>query len=71
MLDIFQDGGPANLARGTNPADPGKTPMIARFSTVPGELGAADAAHDVRGFVLKLPTEEGNWDLVGNTSWKS
>ncbi|MCB1993515.1 MAG: catalase, partial [Geminicoccaceae bacterium] len=48
-------------------AKPGKqTPMIARFSTVAGELGAADAERDVRGFALKFYTEEGNWDLVGN-----
>src|ERR1700684_2521887 len=30
-----------------------KTPMIARFSTVAGEAGAADAERDVRGFALK------------------
>ena len=29
-----------------------KTPMIARFSTVAGELGTADAEHDARGFAL-------------------
>src|SRR5688500_12687589 len=29
-----------------------KTEMIARFSTVAGELGAADAERDVRGFAL-------------------
>jgi catalase len=29
-----------------------KTPIIARFSTVAGELGAADAERDVRGFAL-------------------
>ncbi len=29
-----------------------KTPMIARFSTVAGEPGAADAERDVRGFAL-------------------
>ena len=45
-----------------------KTPMIARFSTVAGELGAADAERDVRGFALKFYTEEGNWDLVGNNT---
>ncbi|MBX8814129.1 catalase [Ochrobactrum sp. MR34] len=45
-----------------------KTPMIARFSTVAGEAGAADAERDVRGFALKLYTEEGNWDLVGNNT---
>src|ERR1700722_10455346 len=30
MLDIFQGGGPANLARGTHPAKPGNNPMIAQ-----------------------------------------
>ena len=50
------------LQRGAN------TPMIARFSTVAGELGAADAERDVRGFALKFYTEEGNWDLVGNNT---
>ena len=34
-----------------------KTEMIARFSTVAGELGAADAERDVRGFALKFYTE--------------
>jgi len=45
-----------------------KTEMIARFSTVAGELGAADAERDVRGFALKFYTEDGNWDLVGNNT---
>jgi len=45
-----------------------KTDLIARFSTVAGELGAADAERDVRGFALKFYTEEGNWDLVGNNT---
>ena len=44
------------------------TPMLARFSTVAGEAGAADAERDVRGFSLKFYTEEGNWDLVGNNT---
>ncbi|KQU54381.1 catalase [Bosea sp. Leaf344] len=44
------------------------TPMVARFSTVAGEAGAADAERDVRGFSLKFYTEEGNWDLVGNNT---
>src|SRR5580704_255589 len=39
-----------------------------RFSTVAGERGAADAERDVRGFALKIYTEEGNWDLVGNNT---
>src|SRR6266853_838895 len=45
-----------------------KTPALARFSTVAGELGAADAERDVRGFALKFYTDEGNWDLVGNNT---
>ncbi|WP_010182867.1 catalase [Aquimarina agarilytica] len=45
-----------------------QTPMISRFSTVAGELGASDTERDVRGFSLKFYTEEGNWDLVGNNT---
>ena len=45
-----------------------KTEMIARFSTVAGELGAADHERDVRGFALKFYTDEGNWDMVGNNT---
>ena len=45
-----------------------KTEMLLRFSTVAGELGAADAERDVRGFAMKFYTEEGNWDLVGNNT---
>ena len=41
-----------------------KTGLPLRFSTVAGERGAADAERDVRGFALKLYTEQGNWDLV-------
>jgi catalase len=44
------------------------TPMLARFSTVAGEMGAADHERDVRGFALKFYTPEGNWDLVGNNT---
>ena len=45
-----------------------QTPVLTRFSTVAGELGAADAERDVRGFAVKFYTEEGNWDLVGNNT---
>jgi len=45
-----------------------KTPMFARFTTVAGERGAADAERDIRGFALKFYTEEGNWDMVGNNT---
>ncbi len=44
------------------------TPMFARFSTVAGERGAADAERDIRGFALKFYTDEGNWDIVGNNT---
>lgn len=43
-----------------------KTPAFARFSTVAGNKGSADLARDVRGFAVKLYTQEGNWDIVGN-----
>jgi catalase len=45
-----------------------QTETFLRFSTVAGELGAADAERDVRGFALKFYTDEGNWDLVGNNT---
>ena len=45
-----------------------KTDLIVRFSTVAGELGAADAERDVRGFSIKFYTPEGNWNLVGNNT---
>ena len=37
-----------------------------RFSTVAGNKGSFDLARDVRGFAVKLYTQQGNWDLVGN-----
>lgn len=43
-----------------------KTPAFVRFSTVAGNKGSPDLARDVRGFAVKLYTQEGNWDLVGN-----
>lgn len=43
-----------------------KTELFARFSTVGGEKGSADAARDPRGFALKFYTKEGNYDMVGN-----
>jgi catalase len=45
-----------------------QTPMFARFSTVAGERGAADAERDIRGTALKFYTEDGNWDIVGNNT---
>ena len=45
-----------------------KTEVFARFSTVAGERGAADAERDIRGFALKFYTDQGNWDMVGNNT---
>jgi catalase len=48
-------------------ARPGeRTEAFVRFSTVAGSQGSADLARDVRGFSVKLYTNQGNWDLVGN-----
>ncbi|HEY2078113.1 MAG TPA: catalase [Streptosporangiaceae bacterium] len=43
-----------------------RTEAFVRFSTVAGNKGSGDLARDVRGFAVKLYTDEGNWDLVGN-----
>ncbi|MDY0088547.1 MAG: catalase, partial [Coriobacteriia bacterium] len=45
-----------------------KTDLFVRFSTVAGERGAADAERDIRGFAVKMYTQQGNWDLVGNNT---
>jgi catalase len=45
-----------------------RTPVFLRFSTVAGSRGAADTVRDPRGFALKVYTEDGNWDLVGNNT---
>lgn len=44
------------------------TEAFIRFSTVAGEKGSADADRDPRGFALKLYTEDGNYDIVGNNT---
>ena len=43
-----------------------RVPAFVRFSTVAGSKGSPDLARDVRGFAVKLYTEDGNWDIVGN-----
>ena len=43
--------------------------IIYVISTTPGgESGSADTVRDPRGFAVKVYTEEGNWDLVGNNT---
>ncbi|WP_235605317.1 catalase [Rheinheimera salexigens] len=43
-----------------------QTPLFTRFSTVAGSKGSKDTPRDVRGFAVKIYTEQGNWDIVGN-----
>lgn len=43
-----------------------KTPAFVRFSTVIHPAGSPENLRDPRGFAVKLYTDEGNWDLVGN-----
>jgi len=45
-----------------------KTDALIRFSTVAGERGSPDTWRDPRGFSLKLYTDEGNLDIVGNNT---
>ena len=45
-----------------------KTPLFLRFSTVAGERGAPDCVRDPRGFAIKMYTEEGIYDMVGNNT---
>ncbi|MGN8246440.1 catalase [Cellulomonas soli] len=45
-----------------------QTELLARFSSVAGELGSPDTWRDPRGFALKFYTSEGNYDLVGNNT---
>lgn len=45
-----------------------RTNLFARFSTVGGEKGSADAERDPRGFALKFYTEDGIYDMVGNNT---
>jgi catalase len=44
----------------------GKCEVAVRFSTVAGGRDSSEAARDPRGFAVKMYTEDGNWDLVGN-----
>jgi catalase len=44
------------------------TRLIARFSTVTGELGGAGTVRDPRGFAIKFYTDRGSYDLVGSNT---
>lgn len=41
--------------------------MFVRFSTVAGSKGSADSVRDIRGFAVRFYTNEGNFDIVGNS----
>jgi len=57
----------AELCRAKMFSDKGKkTPVTIRFSTVIGGRDSSEAARDPRGFAVKMRTEDGNWDMVGN-----
>lgn len=45
-----------------------KSKALVRISTVGPGAGSADTLRDIRGFAIKLFTEEGNQDLVFNSS---
>ena len=45
-----------------------RTPLFVRFSTTLGEKGFVDTDRDPRGFAIKLYTEEGIQDIVGNNT---
>lgn len=45
-----------------------KSEALIRFSSVAGEQGSPDTWRDVRGFSLRLYSEEGNLDIVGNNT---
>jgi catalase len=43
-----------------------RTELAIRFSTVAGGRDSSEVARDPRGFAIKMYTEDGNWDIVGN-----
>ena len=43
-----------------------ETPVFVRFSTVIHSKDSPETLRDPRGFAVKMYTEDGNWDLVGN-----
>lgn len=65
-FEVTQDVSKYTKAKFLQPG--AKTNMLARFSTVAGELGSPDTWRDVRGFALKFYTEDGNFDMVGNNT---
>ena len=68
VFETTEDVSPLHQGRAVPPARRTQTEMLARFSTVAGEIGSADTVRDPRGFALKFYTSEGNYNLVGNNT---
>ena len=66
FFEVTEDVSQYTKARFLQPG--ARSPVFARFSTVAGEQGFADTVRDPRGFAVKIYTEEGNHDLVGNNT---
>ena len=62
LTESLEDYTTAKILSETNK----QTPLFTRISTVAGSKGSKDTPRDVRGFAVKIYTEEGNWDIVGN-----
>jgi len=63
----FGDQPISDLTRAKVFQEKGKqTELAIRFSTVAGGRDSSEVARDPRGFAVKMYTEDGNWDLVGN-----
>jgi catalase len=66
VMEITEDVSQYTKAKVFQPG--ARTNMLLRFSTVAGELGSADTVRDPRGFAMKLYSEDGNYDIVGNNT---
>jgi catalase len=60
-------GTAADVCKAAFLGDGVETPVFVRFSTVVGSRGSADTVRDTPGFATRFYTQEGNFDLVGNT----
>ena len=66
FFEVSQDVSQYTKAKFLQPGS--RSPVFLRFSTVAGEQGYADTVRDPRGFAIKIYTEDGNHDLVGNNT---
>ena len=66
FFEVTEDVSQYTKARFLQPG--ARSPVFLRFSTVAGEQGFPDTVRDPRGFAIKIYTEEGNHDIVGNNT---